>query len=155
MRLVEGERVFGNGTRFVWYGGGTQEEHAVQGALVIEMKASLVTVHEAERGFGGKIDEGIGDAVQSVAGRLSGGFIFEHAGFESPSAAETPVGSDHFLDHAELHAIGRLEAIEVIAEDSLETFGRFVAHDDLAGKQSMADGILRRTSLALSSDRTQ
>ncbi len=155
MWLVEGERVFGNGTRFVWYGGGSQEEHAVQGALVIEMQASLVTVHEAERGFGGQVDEGIGDAIQSVAGRLSGSFIFEHAGFESPGAAETPVGSDHFLDHAELHAIGGLQAIEVIAEDGLETLGRFVAHDDLACKQSVADGILRRNSLALSSDRTR
>jgi hypothetical protein len=153
--LVEGDRVFvfGNGTRFVWHGGGTQEEHVVQGALVIQMKASLVTVHEAERGFGGEIDEGIGYAIQSVAGGLSVRFIFKHAGFESPGTAEAPVGSDHFLDHAELHAIGGLQANEVIVEDRLETLGRFVAHDDLTGKESVSDGILRRISLALSGDR--
>ena len=46
MRFANGARVFGNGTRFVWHGSGPKEEHVMEGALVIEMKASLVTVHE-------------------------------------------------------------------------------------------------------------
>src|ERR1035438_6255945 len=32
-------QVFGNGTRFVWYGGDTQEEDAMERALTVEMKA--------------------------------------------------------------------------------------------------------------------
>jgi hypothetical protein len=45
--------VFGNGTGFVWYGDGTQEQDVIQRALIVEMKAGLVTVDEAEGGFGG------------------------------------------------------------------------------------------------------
>lgn len=122
--------------------------------LVIEMKAGLVTVHEAEGGFGGEIREGIGYAIQRIAGGLGGGFIFEQPGFEGPGAAETPVGSDHLLDHGELHAIGGLEAIEVLGEDRLETLRRFIAHDDLASEQAVAGGILRRPPLAPGGDRT-
>ncbi len=154
MRFAKGARVFGNGTRFVWHGSGPKEEHVMEGALVIEMEASLVTVHEAEGGLGGEIHKAIGDAVQRIAGRLSSGPVFEHTGFESPGAAETPVGSDHLLDHAELHAIDGLQAVEMIVEDGLETLGRFIAQDDLAGQQSMADGVLRGASLALRGDGT-
>jgi hypothetical protein len=64
------------------------------------------------------------------------------------------VGSDHILDHAELHAIGGLEAIEVVIHDGLKTFGRFILHDDLVGEHAMFGGILRRTPFALGGDRT-
>jgi hypothetical protein len=106
----------------------------MEGALVIEMKASLVTVHEAEGGLGGEIREGSGYAIQRIGGRLSGGPVFKHTGFESPGAAEAPVGSDHLLDHAELHSVGGPQAVEMVIEDGLETLGRFIAHDDLAGQ---------------------
>jgi hypothetical protein len=56
------------GSRFVWYGGGAEEEHVIGGALIVEMKAGLVTVHEAEGGCGGKVGEGFGHAIQRVAG---------------------------------------------------------------------------------------
>jgi hypothetical protein len=117
------------------------------------MKAGLVTVQEAEGGFGGEVVEGVGDAIERIGGSLVGGFIFEQAGFDGQGAAETPVSSDHLLDQAVLHAIGGLKAIEVVIHDSLETFGRFIAHDDLAGEQAMAGGIFRRTPLALGGDR--
>src|ERR1035438_10366257 len=52
--------VFGNGTGFVWHGGGTQEKDVVKRALIVEMKAGLVTVHEAEGGLFGEILEGDG-----------------------------------------------------------------------------------------------
>jgi hypothetical protein len=107
------------------------------------MKAGLVTVHEAQGGFGGEVLEGVGYAIERIGGSLSGGFIFEQSGFDGPGAAETPVGSDHLLDQAELHAVGGLETIEVFRQDGLETFGRFIVHDDLAGEQTMAGGILR------------
>src|ERR1039458_6571251 len=92
--------VFGNGSRFVWYGGGTRDEHVIEGALIVEMQAGLVTVHEAEGGFIGKAGEGFGHAIQRVAGWLGFGFVFEEAGFDGPGAAQTPVGSDQLLDHA-------------------------------------------------------
>ena len=147
-------RVFENGTGFVWHGGGTQEEHAVKRALIVEMKAGLVTVHEAEGGFGGEIIEGVSEAIERIGGLLGGGFIFEEPGFDGQGAAEAPVGSDHILDHAELHAIGGLEAIEVVIHDRLKTFGRFILHHDLVGEQAMFGGILRRTPFALGGDRT-
>ena len=62
---------------------------------------------------------------------------------------------NHLLDEADLHAIGGLEAIEVVVHDRRETFGRFILHDDLVGEQAMAGGILRRTPLALGGNRTE
>jgi hypothetical protein len=121
----------------------------VEGALIDEMKAGLVTVHEAEGGFGGEVLEGVGYAIERIGGSLGVGLIFEQSGLDGPGAAEPPVGSDHLLDEAELDAIGGLDAIEVGRQDRLETFGRFIAHDDLASEQAMGDGILRRAPFAL------
>src|ERR1019366_3320212 len=90
--------VFGNGTRFVWHGGDTQEEHVVEGALIVEVKAGLVTVHEGEVGFGGRILEGVGEAIERIGGSLGGGLIFEQSGFDGPGTAETPVRGNHLLD---------------------------------------------------------
>src|ERR1035438_8022381 len=146
--------VFGNGTGFVWYGDGTQEQDVIQRALIVEMKAGLVTVDEADGGLFGEILEGDGEAIERVGGLLGGGFIFEQAGFDGQGAAETPVGGDHLLHHEELHAIGGLEASEVVIHGRLETFGRFILHNDLVGEQAMAGGILSRTPLALGGDRT-
>ena len=118
-------------------------------ALIVEVKACLVTVHEGEGGFGGEIGEGIGDAIQGIRGRLGSGFIFEQAGFESSGAAQTPIRSDHLLDHAGFHAIGRLQATEVIIQDGLENLGGLIAHDNMASEQAVGGGILRRLSFAL------
>jgi len=98
------------------------------------MEASLIPVHEAEGRLGGEIHEGSGYAIQRIGRRLSDGPVFEHTGFGSPGAAETPVGSDHLLDHAELHAVDGLQAVEMVVENGLETLGRFIAHDDLTGQ---------------------
>ena len=40
----------GNGTRFVWYGEGAEEHQVVEGALVDEVEAGFVAVHQGERG---------------------------------------------------------------------------------------------------------
>ena len=63
--------------RLARYGGDTQEEYVVEGALIGEAKAGLVAVHEAEVGFRGRILEGVGDAVERIGGSLGGGLIFE------------------------------------------------------------------------------
>ena len=141
--------MFDNGTRFVWYGGGTQEEQVIKRALVDEMKTGLVTVHEAERGFVGEVGEGVGQAIQGIGGRLGVGGIFKLAGFDCPGAAEAPVRSDHLFDHAEFHAIGGLEAAEVVRHDGFETRGGFVVQDDVAGQETVAGGILRRPPFAI------
>ena len=74
--------------------------------------------------------------------------VFEEASFDGPGAAETPVGSDHLLDHAELHAIGGLETSEVVIHHGFEPLRGFLAHDDMPGEQAVTDGILRRTPFA-------
>ena len=80
----------GNGTdgarsdlvRFVWHGGGPQEEEVVKRPLVVEMETGLVAVHEGEGGLGGELIEGVGHAIEGIGGGLGGGFIFEHTGFD-------------------------------------------------------------------------
>ena len=42
--------VSGNGTRFVWYGEGAEEQQVVERALVDEVEAGFVAVHEGECG---------------------------------------------------------------------------------------------------------
>ncbi len=113
------------------------------------MKAGLVTVQEGEGGFGGEVLEGIGYTIEGIWGSLGSGLIFEQPGFDGPGAAQAPVRSDHLLDHAQLHAIGGADASDVFGDDGRETFGRFIAHDDLFREQAVAEGILRRTLFAL------
>jgi hypothetical protein len=45
---------------------------------------------------------------------LEGHLLIEHAGFERPGAALTPVRGAHFLDHAELDFVGGLEAVDAL-----------------------------------------
>ena len=75
--------------------------------------------------------------------------VFEHAGFDGPGAAHAPVRGNHFLDHAEFHAIDGLEAVQVLGQEGFEGLERFLFHDDAAGEQSVADGVLGRALLPL------
>ena len=76
--------VFGNGTGFVWYSGGAQQQEVVERVLVHEVETRLVAVHESERGLFGQAGEGIGDAIETIARGLGGGLIFEQPGFDGP-----------------------------------------------------------------------
>jgi len=134
----------------------------VQGALVDEVEARFVAVHEAEGRGGGEGGEGGGHAVDGIGftggkitgGKTAGDGVIEHAGFEGPSAAHTPTGGGHLLDHAELHAIGGLEAVHVLGQMGFERFARFILHHDTAGEESVADGVLGRTLLPLGCNRS-
>jgi len=117
-------------------------------ALVIQMETGLVLVHEAEGGPFGETAEGGGHTVERAAAGLGLDLLFHHAGLKGPGAAETPVGNDHFLDEAVLHAIGGPEAIEVVVEDVLEAVLGFSGYDDLTGKQHMSALIARGTQFA-------
>jgi hypothetical protein len=73
----------------------------VESALIVEVKAGLVAVHEGEVRLGGRILEGSGEAIEGIGGGLGRG-IFEHAGFDGHGSAEMPVVGNHFLYQAEL-----------------------------------------------------
>ncbi|SPF32597.1 hypothetical protein SBA4_120026 [Candidatus Sulfopaludibacter sp. SbA4] len=165
------QEVFGIGTRFVWYLRDTQEEQVVQGPLVHEVEARFVTVYQTQGRAVGEGGEGGGHAVELVGFRLrtkvtgcktrlrteaagatggaGGGGVIEHAGFESPGAAHAPTGGGYFLDHAELHVIGGLEAVDELFQVVFEDIARFVLHQKDVGQQSVAHGVARRALLPL------
>jgi hypothetical protein len=145
--------LFGNGIGFVWYGG-AEEQAVVEGALVDAMEAGFVAVHEAEAGMSGGVGEDGGHAVDFVAGGLSFGVVFIDAEFEGPGAAHAPVGRCHFLDETELEVIGGLEAFEVLGEEGFEGGLRFVFHDDAAGQEAVAGGVLGRAAFSFGGSRS-
>jgi len=129
--------VSGNGTRFVWYPAVwdflAEDEEVVEGALVHEMEAGFVAVHkglaEDVVGFG----EGGGDAIEEVAGGLSGGVVVEHAGLDGPGTADAPEGGGHLFDSGELDAIGGLEAFDQLGHEGVEGLLGFAFEDDAIG----------------------
>ena len=126
----------------------------MESALVDAMEAGFVAVHEGEAGVGGGIGEGGGHAVDFVAGGLSFGVVLKDAGFEGPGAAHAPVGSRHFLDETELEGIGGLEAFEVLGEEGFEGGAGLVFHDDAAGQEAVASGVLGRAAFSLGGSRS-
>jgi len=120
--------VSGNGIGFVLRDrggrvGDAQEDEVVEGALIHKVKASLVTVHQGDGGCGYRTVDGFADAVEYGAGGVvvvefrigqGGNLVIEHARFHGPGTTETPMGGDHFLDHAFLDAIDRLETVQML-----------------------------------------
>lgn len=126
----------------------------MEGSLIGEVEAGLVAVHEAEGMFPGEILECRRHAIQPVTGFLGRDLLLEHAGFEGPGAAQAPVRRDHFLNHAEFHAIGGSKAFQVLLQEGIESFGRFILQEGAAGEQAMSDSVLRRPQLPCLGDRT-
>jgi hypothetical protein len=105
-------------------------------------------------GFG-ETAEGGGQTVRVAVARVLGvDAVGKQAGFDGPGAAHAPPGGDHFLDDAELDAVGRLETIQVFVQGLFKTFVRFAFHDNAAGQQGMAARVLRRDLFAGLRDRT-
>ncbi len=145
--------MFGNGTRFDWYGGDAQEEEVVEGALVHEVETGFVTVDQG-KGWGlGESGEGVGHAVEAVGGGLGGDLLLQHSGFEGPGAAQTPVGRGHLLDHPQLEAVGGLEAIEIVAHEAFETLGGLVVEEEALGEEAVAGGVAGGTLFSFRGDR--
>ena len=63
-------------------------------------------------------------------------------GFDGPGAAQAPASGDHFFDHVEFEVVGGLEAIDVLGEECLKRFGRFVFENQAAGQKAVAQSIL-------------
>jgi hypothetical protein len=97
--------------------------------------------------------EGCGQEAITVTGIRDVEACVKQAGFDGPGAAHAPPSGDHFLDDAELDAVGRLEAVQVIGQDFRETIGRFVFQDNDARQQGMAARVLRRDLFAGLRDR--
>jgi hypothetical protein len=66
---------------------------------------------------------------------------FQHFGFHGPGAAETPAAGGHFFDESELDVVDGGEAGDEEVEEGLEGVGGFVADEDLAGEEGVADGV--------------
>jgi hypothetical protein len=152
--------VFGFGLRFVWKicgwvgggGDGAEEEEGVEGAVVHHLEAGFVAVHEGEWVGVGGFGEAGGDAVELVAFDLGGDLVIEGAGFEGPTAAETPGGGNHLLDQAVFDFVNGLEAGEMLLDEVVEAFAGFGFEDATFREQAVADGVARGARFAGKSD---
>ena len=118
-----------------------QHQEVVEGALIHDMEAGLITTEVGELRSGGQFGEGSGDAGEFGAFGLGGGGRFEEVILDSPVAAEAPISRDHFLDHAHLDIIEGAETIHVETEQFLKGVAGFLAEDDAIGQAAAADGV--------------
>jgi hypothetical protein len=144
--------VFGNGTGFVWYGE-AEEQEVLEGALVDVVEAGFVTMEEAQLRGGGQFGEGGGDARGLIAERLMAEGLFHEAILDGPGAAHAPIGRGHFLNHAELDAIGGGEAPGMLGHELVKTRTGFVFEVYALGQEPVANGIGGRAFFPLGDDR--
>ena len=136
---------FGNSTL-------SEQSEVEQGALVDVVEAGFVTMEEVEPGGGGQFGEGSGDASGLVAGGLITDGLFHQAILDGPGSAHAPMGRGHFLDDAELNAIGGGEALGMLCHEVVKTGARFVFEDHALGEETVANGVGGRALLALGGD---
>jgi hypothetical protein len=72
---------------------------------------------------------------------LEGDLFIEQSGFDGPGAALAPVSGAHFLEHADLDFVGRLEAIDVLLEENQEVLVRFVVENDTFGAEAVTESV--------------
>jgi hypothetical protein len=155
-RAERGLDIFGSGTGFVWYRG-AQQKQVVQGALVDHVEAGLITMEQREGGGFRQALEGRRDARERLGGGIGIGGSrggVDQLGFDGPGAAHAPTGGHHFLHHPEFEGAGGLELLYVLGQESLERLGGFVVEDEPAGKEAVAQGVLRRAQFAGGGGRT-
>jgi hypothetical protein len=121
----------------------------MEGALVREVEARLVSVEKAELGSGGQVGKGGGHAGEPVFLGAAFHAVFQEAGFDGPGAAEAPIGGGHLLDHADFDVIDGAKAAEVQVEQRLEILLGFALHDYAPGEEAMAHGVAGRVGLTL------
>jgi hypothetical protein len=92
-------------------------------------------------GGGGEGGEGGCHAGDPIAGL--GGFnaLIHEDGLDRPGAAKAPESGRHFLDHAELDAIGGAEFPDVLGNHQIEVRGGLIGEDHLFGEQAVAERV--------------
>jgi len=116
----------------------------VEGALEHAVEAGFIAMQEAQRGLAGELGEGGGEAGELVAvrgGRLAGDRGIHDSGFQCPGAALAPEGGDHLLDHAQLNAVGRAEAVEILGQEGVKALAGFVFEDNALGQETVAQSV--------------
>ena len=122
----------------------------MEGALVHHVETGFIAVKEEGIGVSGCGTRGGDDeTVERVSGGLARHGFVDGTGLDGPAAAHAPVSGDHLFDHAELHFVGGLEAVDVLLEEGAEVFGVLTFEDDAIGEQAVADGVDGRTLLTL------
>lgn len=133
---------------FVWRKSLAQDDEVLESALITAVQAGFVAVQKGEFGGGSEARQSASHAVSFVAGRLGRDSVIEDSGLHGPSAAETPGGCHHFLDVAEIDAIGRSEVVQVLLEQGVEFLAGLTGQDHTLGERAVADGVLRRERFA-------
>ncbi len=152
-RLGEGRGpVSGNGIRFVWHFQISEQLDVAEGALVHAVEAGLIALDEGKAGAGLGVAEGGGNAPDLIAEGLSGDSVIEGAGFDGPGAAHAPEGEGHFLDDAELDAIGGLKAGDVLGDNGTEGLRGFIFENGAAGEHAVAERVHGSAAFAFRSD---
>ena len=133
----------------MWLIDGAQQDEIAEGSLGNEVKAGLVALQQSHAGRRGEMVEGAGEEVEPVAfglrGQLVRDLVIQHASFNRPGAVEAPVSGAHFLDHAELDAIGGLEAANVLLHEKFEVFERFALEDNASSEETVLESVLGGT----------
>jgi hypothetical protein len=81
-------------------------------------------------------------------------FLFEELGFDGHQAVETPAGGGHGLDQVGFGLAGRPEALRVGGAEMVEGSAVFMGEHNLAGIETVLDGVARRPGLAFRGDGT-
>ena len=105
------------------------------------MEAGFVTVRQGRCGSVGEGGKGVGGTVEVAGSGLGGDLFLEHAGFDGPGAAQTPVGGHHLLDHGVLDAVGRVQTLDVSGHDGGSAFGALVFEDQGAGQGAVTERV--------------
>ena len=80
-------------------------------------------VHQGCGGSVGESGKGVGGTVEVAGSSLGGDLFLEHAGFDGPGAARTPVRCHHLLDHGALDAVGGVQTRDVAGHNGGSAFG--------------------------------
>jgi hypothetical protein len=112
-------------TILIWTIERSQQGDVAEGALIHELKAGLLAMHQRHGGRGSKSFGSVGQAGEVVTGGLGSDLDFERVGFDGHGAVHTPVSGAHFFDHAEFHAVVGLETVDVHLHEELEVFFGF------------------------------
>jgi hypothetical protein len=113
------------------------------------VEAGFVAVEEQEVGMvAGQGVEGVDGAFQLVGRVLGGELEVEGLALHAPQAAQAPGGGAHLLDGFVLDRVAGTDTPDMALEHFLESVVGFVGENDGAGKQSVAERVLRGAASA-------